>query len=928
MSTRDRPNVFISYSHKDEDWKDRLVTHLGVSQKQRLLYVWEDRLIGGGDDWYQEIHDAMSAARVAILLVSANSLTSDFILNEEVERLLERRQSEGIRIFPIVIKPCDWEAVAWLRRMNLRPKDGRPLSGGTEHQIDADLAAIAKEVRLRLGNVTRVSNPPGHAPLDPERISIGRLPATGRDLFGREPELDILNAAWADPSTNVVSLIAWGGVGKSALVNYWLRGMARDNYRGAEQVYAWSFYRQGTSEQGVSADQFIDAALRWFGDHDPTAGSPWDKGERLARLVKQQRTLLLLDGLEPLQFPPGRGQQEGALKEHSMQALLRELAALNPGLCVISSRLAVTDLQDYEGDTARRIDLEHLSTQAGAQVLRAQGVTGEQSELELASSEFGGHALALTLLGSYLKDVHDGDITQRHKVELLKQDEERGGHAKRVMASYEKWFGDGPELSVLRIIGLFDRPADGPSIAALRAAPAIPGLTDPLQGLSDEDWRRTLNRLRGAKLIAERDPRQPDTLDAHPLVREYFGQRLKQQRPDAWREGHHRLYEHLKHTTKEFPDTIKDMNPLYAAVAHGCAAGKYQEALDEVYWRRIRRGAEAFSIHKLGVFGIELATLTGFFDPPWQQPVPIISEGDEAFILNEAGFVLRALGRLAEAVQPMRASLEADIQQEKWRNGSIVASNLSELYLTMGDLPQALTYAQKSIELADRSSDNLQRMNSTAAVADVLYHAGRLSESEVAIRKAEEIQKEFQPEFPLLYSLAGFRFCALLLRQGKYQEVQERAVQTLEWLKQYGFILAKAMDYLSLGRAYLLQTQHEATGEFFQATDCLNRAVYDLRRAGYLDFLPKGLLARAELHRVKGEFNRARVDLDEAISIATRGSMGLYQADCYLEYARLHLAQGEKGRARKHWLKAKEMIELMGYHLRDEEVREIEGLLQ
>ena len=73
--------------------------------------------------------------------------------------------------------------------------------------------------------------------------------------------------------------------------------MAPEKYRGAERVYCWSFYSQGTSDRAASADLFIDQALRWFGDSVPTAGSPWDKGERLAGYIRQERTLLILDGL-------------------------------------------------------------------------------------------------------------------------------------------------------------------------------------------------------------------------------------------------------------------------------------------------------------------------------------------------------------------------------------------------------------------------------------------------------------------------------------------------------------------------------------------------------------------------------------------------------------------------------------------------------
>ena len=79
-------------------------------------------------------------------------------------------------------------------------------------------------------------------------------------------------------------------------------------------------------------------------------GTAWEKGERLAKLVAHRRTLLILDGLEPLQNPPGP--QEGRVREPSLQALLRELAAFNTGLCVITTRLPVADIADHERSSA------------------------------------------------------------------------------------------------------------------------------------------------------------------------------------------------------------------------------------------------------------------------------------------------------------------------------------------------------------------------------------------------------------------------------------------------------------------------------------------------------------------------------------------------------------------------------------------------
>jgi hypothetical protein len=239
------------------------------------------------------------------------------------------------------------------------------------------------------------------------QVSIGKLPRLGDDteIFGRHAELAWLDACWAE-GAHVASVVAPGGVGKSALVWDWLRKMQRDGWRGAERVYGWSFYSQGTTDQMTSADEFVSATLRWLGDPAPDAGSPWDKGERLARLVKERRTLLVLDGVEPLQWGPGP--EEGKIKDPALATLARELGAQNEGLCVISSRVKVWDVADFAPEKCRRLDLSTLTEDAGAALLRARGVKGTEKELRAAVREYGGHSLALALLGSYLDEAAEG----------------------------------------------------------------------------------------------------------------------------------------------------------------------------------------------------------------------------------------------------------------------------------------------------------------------------------------------------------------------------------------------------------------------------------------------------------------------------------------------------------------------------------------
>ena len=438
------------------------------------------------------------------------------------------------------------------------------------------------------------------ARLGPENISIARLPVTGSDLFGREEDIAFLNDAWANPDVNVVTIVAWAGVGKSTLINHWLRGMAAEHYRAAELVFGWSFYRQGSSGGTSSADEFLDAALTWFGDPDPRIGTAWEKGERLAKLISHRRTLLVLDGLEPLQNPPGS--QEGRLREPSLQALLKELAAFNTGLCVITTRLPVADIADHERASAPRRELEHLSSDAGANLLRALGARGDQAELRSASDEFGGHCLALTLLGSYLTDAYDGDIRCRREVsEHLSHDVRQGAHARKVMESYQTWFGEGPELSVLRILGLFDRPADEKALEALLKPPAIPGLTESLTDLSPTEWRTILARLRRARLLAGEDPHSRGDLDTHPLIREHFGEQLQSQRTEAWKECNRRLFDYYRTLAPELPESFREMEPLFLAVICGCHAGLFREALHDVYIPRIQRGSAGFAANVLGV---------------------------------------------------------------------------------------------------------------------------------------------------------------------------------------------------------------------------------------------------------------------------------------------------------------------------------------
>jgi hypothetical protein len=360
-------------------------------------------------------------------------------------------------------------------------------------------------------------------------IALSRLPHSADKLIGRETELKRLQEAWEDPAQHVLVIRGIGGEGKTSLVAEWTSHLdLRDNE--GPWYFDWSFYSQGTRDQTTaSSDSFIAAALGFFGGDEgknlansPASGR--DKAIKLLEFIRGQRTLLVLDGLEPLQYPPGP--LAGQLRDDAMSALLKGLAQSNPGLCIVTTREPVADLIRFQETTAPELELVHLSDAAGAALLqrlleppKPKGIHQVKSTLqerEEISRAVKGHALTLRILGGFIHRALR-DVRRWRKVDYSEADKQyitnpkdtnaRYGHAFKTIEAYEHWLASGGsqgtrQLAVLRLLGLFDRPAIETSLAALRTDPIITGLTEPLVGIPENDWNITLSELEECGLVS------------------------------------------------------------------------------------------------------------------------------------------------------------------------------------------------------------------------------------------------------------------------------------------------------------------------------------------------------------------------------------------------------------------------------------------
>lgn len=935
------PRTFVSHSSADDSFVAEMESFLRAAG---LDDVFNDvNAIKPDEQFWPCIEQGIAESDTFVVVITAASNSSAWV-SREVE--LARRL--GKRIIPVWWEDCPL-----------------PQSFSDRDVIDFRPRARAE----RCFDIARIGK---YAPAQ---------------LIGREKETQRLNEAWQKTlrlekgRPHILTFVALGGEGKTSLVAKWAAELADQDWPGCDAAFAWSFYSQGTRDQvAASSDLFLKEALNFFAKDEKdkefatSSAGAFEKGQRLARLVGQRRSLLILDGLEPLQYAPS-APMPGELKDQGITALLKGLAAASHGLCVVTTRHSLPDLQAFQKTTAPEVPLLRLSRDAGVHLLKTLGVrneSGTAQEFVKLVEDVKGHALTLTLLGGFLKRAFRGDIRQRDRVKFEKADEKMdGGHAFRTMAAYEQWLlRDGGiegqrEVAVLRLMGLFDRPADAGCLAALRCA-TIPSLTEPLAGLADDDWEFCLSGLEAAKLLTvNRDAAGSFvSLDAHPLLREYFARQLRTQQSGTWRAAHRRLYEHLCATTEDKDEpTLEDLQPLYQAVAHGCQAGLQQEVCDDVYFVRTLRGNEHYSLRKLGAFGSDLGAVACFFDSPWSRVSTKLTETHQYWLLGAAATRLRALGRLTEAIEPMRTGLKGRVKLQQWEHAAPDANNLSELELTLGEVARAMGNAEQSLTYADRSGDAFLRMAFRTTHADALHQAGRRAEAETRFREAEQMQQERQQErqsdYSLLYSLWGFRYCDLLLttpersawqttcsgglkppeesiaHRATLHSVSQRAAQTLKWgIDAKMDLLSLALDHFTLGRAALYAAILEGGDSTFEtARRELDAAVSGLRRSGNMDELPRGLLTRAWLRFLEDRQTgpeSAQADLDEAWEIAERGPMRLYIADIHLHRARLFFRETTYpwDSPAADLAAARKLIEQCGYGRRKEELEDAEIIIR
>jgi hypothetical protein len=788
---------------------------------------------------------------------------------------------------------------------------------------------------------------------DSLKVAIDRIPEPTATLVGRTEELTQIKTAFAGNETAIVTIVAGAGVGKSALSWEWLQQMQPD-YGGAELVFGWSFYSQGSHQTATSSAPFFQAALPFFCFPGKWPHDEIEKARALAECLRKKRSVLILDGLEPLQHPAHI--QDGELADVAIKELLRCVQYYGLGgqknLVLISSRQPLVELAHWQGH--QKLDLQTLAIADGVKLLQNLGCEGSLAMLQAASRDLGGHALALVLMGRLLKERFAGLIESRDQLPTWFEGEQEGGHALRVLRyydevywrdahffkrMYQKLFGEAPERVLLQLLCLFDRPMGELERRVLFAKAK---LAKPLAKLNEKELLSVVKRLEQAGLLLQSEGERREW-DTHPLIRSYFGSTLRDKQPKLYRQAQLVLFEYYQSVPdKPQPETLEELEPLYRAVVHGCLAGEYIKARKEVYWERILRGDEGYSSSQLGAYSHDLTALAAFFPTGWNKPILTTSKlrtwlvkrvdlntiepidslpvflrkryrglASWAFLLGEASFCLMYLGRLTEAIAPRQIDIEIRDKLKDWEEAAKSAGHLVVLYRSRGQLQEAKQVAQQALFYADKTDNLFHQMSSRTKLAAILHRQGDLATALEQFKIAEKIQAKRQSNYPWLYSLSGFQYCALLLDQATNttarKSVLDRGQYALEISKRNNWLLGIALDYLTIARS---RTSKGSKLNLF------NQAVQKVRKAGSVIDIPEVLLASANFHRLQKNFKLAQLDLDESFDIIYRCGMKLYQVDALLLQANLNLDQKQPA----EYKPIKNLITVTGYHLRDPEL--------
>jgi tetratricopeptide (TPR) repeat protein len=693
------------------------------------------------------------------------------------------------------------------------------------------------------------------------------------NFVGRKEMLDTITEWYTNPEVRIGALIGWGGVGKSAIVRNWYDSLDSDAIK-PDGIFWWGFYRNAYLEQ------FLNALLRFVsqGQIEPeTIKSTWAKTDRIKEYIHQGTYLIILDGLEQMQ-KSASGDEFGKMIHRECTELLHYLADVSKGLCLITTRYPLKDLDEWHERGYKKLSLIDLSIRDSLLMLRSRGVKGSEEDMTEAINRYKGHALSLTSLAGYLNRYYDGDIKQAPEVEFILGDRERFKDVNKLLRKYAEKMSESERI-FLYIFSLFRHEVTENDFASVfRHEIEGTKFNDVLVKMSELGFKDLLNGFVDWRLLSYDETGK--TYATHPLIKGYFESDFDEKNKKLC---HKRIYQYFGEYAPEQPETLAEMQPLFEQVYHGCAAGLYDEVFYGVYMGKIHKLKEHSIVHKLGAWKTDLSLAKTFFPEGDLSQLPLVSKmSNKSWLINTAGLALLATGGPKEAEELFIRYINMKIEDKDRINVSVGYRNIADLQFRSGELVSGLESTRKALDATEKANSDQSIMTSKAYLAWILHFLGKNEEADKWFLQADELQIKIDGN--RLYGFSGNNYADFLISINNIYEAFELTKQNLEICKRNNFVNSISGCHRSLGAIERIRGNHKA------AETHLQKALEIARKVGVPDLEIVALLESGRLQLDQGRHKVAIRDANEVLKICARTGFKLYEPEAEVVLSKAYLA--------------------------------------
>ena len=792
-----RDRVFISYSHRDAKWLQRLQVHFAPFERAGKILRWDDTMIAPGAKWQQDISRALASAKVAVLLVSAEFLASDFIVNQELPHLLSAAENDGVVIIPLILGPCAFDAMDDLSQFQSVNPPTQPLAALNRTKREQVLAKLAKTVSTALASQPKTT--------ETVAASTGRLcnvPARNPLFCGREELLRQIEESLND--TRRVALSGLAGIGKTeAVIEYLYR------HRLDYSVVMWikSDSRQQIHASLIGAARFLDLPEWNSADQNVAlaALSGW--------LTRNSGWLAVFDDADDL----------GAVKEFFPNS--------DQGGVIITTRMQAI------GAIAKSVDIGSLTQDEGTVLLlRRAKICSSESDLtriapadyalaQRIAGEMDGLPLALDQAGAYIEETGCGlegycTLWSSHRVKLLA---ERASSSLRNSESVAgTWLLSFSELAksqpqsvaLLRLLAFLHPDAVPEEVLSNGSALLGPDLA----AVVADSWRLNEVIRDAIKFSLLRRDAKSKALRMHRLLQAVVRDSIDSDEQAKYAEQAVRIIEH------SFPEA-KFVNwercERLSAHAQVCATTIENYKLLQPYSSRL--------LHEIGYYLYQrgrYAEAAGFIEQAlsMRQALYGTQHPDYALTLDIQGQILRARGEFVAAEQKLDEAfrvLETDLSARPVEAARVMC-HLASLKLDQNQLAEAEALFQKALAIVQASvgeehAETAQIANNLAAV---YFSQGNYPRAHEMFERTLVIREKILPSNHPSVAQAYNNLAAVCSRQKLYGDAERLYKKALSIRENsLGADHPHVAETLyNLGLLYLKEKKCEV------AEDCLERA--------------------------------------------------------------------------------------------------------